>query len=109
MSSNSPASSGPLMRSVELLETHFERGVGVLAAVRARLARRVLPRLTQDGLVEYGLPIPPAAQAARAAEGAVANGLSYGQDIDWILSGRNKTPFLLFFFAVSFCVRKGKK
>ncbi len=52
-----PSRSGPLTRSVELLENHFERGRGVLEAVRARLARRQLPRITQEGLVEYSVQV----------------------------------------------------
>ena len=48
-----PSKSAPLIRSIELLESHFERGAGVLNAVQARLSRRQLPRITQDGLVEY--------------------------------------------------------
>ena len=47
-----------LFRSIELLENHFERGSGVLNAVQARLARRQLPRITPDGLVEYSLQGP---------------------------------------------------
>ena len=45
-------------RSVEVLERHFEaKGGGVLSAVQARLSRRQLPRLTEEGLVEYSLQV----------------------------------------------------
>ena len=45
-------------RSVEVLEKHFEaKGSGVLSAVQARLSRRQLPRLTEEGLVEYSLQV----------------------------------------------------
>ena len=35
-----PSKAAPLIRSIELLESHFERGAGVLNAVQARLSRR---------------------------------------------------------------------
>ena len=38
----------PLIRAIELLESHFERGGGVLVAVQARLARRQLARVTSE-------------------------------------------------------------
>ena len=31
-----PTKAAPLIRSIELLETHFEKGTGVLTAVQAR-------------------------------------------------------------------------
>ena len=101
-----PTKAAPLIRSIELLESHFERGAGVLNAVQARLSRRQLPRITQDGLVEYSLQIPRSA-VRRAANAATsqpqplqARGRSespnrqlphafktYGADIYWILLG----------------------
>ena len=43
---------------MEVLEKHFEaKGSGVLSAVQARLSRRQLPRLTEEGLVEYSLQV----------------------------------------------------
>lgn len=91
-----PTKAAPLIRSIELLESHFERGSGVLNAVQARLSRRQLPRITQDGLVEYSLQIPTS--AIRRASGSGSGGgrgrsespvhaRKYGADIDWILAG----------------------
>ena len=43
---------------MEVLEKHFEaKGSGVLSGVQARLSRRQLPRLTEEGLVEYSLQV----------------------------------------------------
>ena len=71
---------------------------------KARLSRRQLPRITQDGLVEYSLQIP--ASAIRQYGNGTRNSgdksrvgsssdhsprqpvRKYGADIDWILSGR---------------------
>jgi hypothetical protein len=35
-----PSKAAPLIRSIELHESHFEHGAGVLNAVQARLSRR---------------------------------------------------------------------
>lgn len=53
-------------------------GDGVMGAVTARLARRQLPRLNRDGLVEYAVPMPT---------GRGQNTVPCGADIDWILAG----------------------
>jgi len=81
-----PSKAAPLIRSIELLENHFERGSGVLNAVQARLARRQLPRITPDGLVEYSVQIPNVSQRAKSPAGPAAQ--KYGADVDWILAGR---------------------
>ncbi|KAL6428054.1 hypothetical protein ACFW04_008438 [Cataglyphis niger] len=47
----------------------------ILAAVRARLARKSLPLVSADGLVVYGLQISPTVQIAT------------GPDVDWIVAG----------------------
>ena len=101
-----PTKAAPLIRSIELLESHFERGTGVLNAVQARLSRRQLPRITQDGLVEYSLQVPSSGSlASRSSHG---RGLSrrgrsespvhaakkYGADIEWILAGKYAGIFL---------------
>ena len=86
-----PSKAAPLIRSIELLEDHFERGQGVLNAVQARLSRRQLPRITQDGLVEYSLQIPVSALRRAESTGRSTTPVppqKYGADIDWILSGR---------------------
>ncbi len=76
-------SAGPLMRSVELLESSAGPGStsGAVEAVRARLARRTLPRVTPEGLVEYAVPIP---QTARQ------EGQTFGADIEYILAGKSQ-------------------
>ncbi|XP_060117344.1 TOG array regulator of axonemal microtubules protein 1 [Heteronotia binoei] len=67
-----PARAATLLRAVDALELRRE-GRGALAALRARLARKALPRLTPHGLLEYALPMP-------AAPGAPP-----GADTDWLL------------------------
>ncbi len=74
-------------RSIELLEKHYEKGSGVLDAVQTRLSRRQLPRVTEEGLVEYSLQIPSSAVRGSAASHQPE---SYGADIDWILAGRQR-------------------
>ena len=90
-----PTKAAPLIRSIELLESHFERGAGVLNAVQARLSRRQLPRITADGLVEYSLQIPRSAMRytssgrGRGSGSPIRGGhKKYGADIEWILAGR---------------------
>ena len=98
-----PTKAAPLIRSIELLESHFERGSGVLNAVQARLSRRQLPRITQDGLVEYSLQVPCSASISlQRSRGTSRRGRSespvhakkYGADIEWILAG--KCNYLVF-------------
>ena len=86
-----PTKAVPLIRAIELLESHFEKGVGVLTAVQARLARRQLPRVSSEGLVEYSLHIPSSAsrsdwkpQPHRGPGGSS----KWGADVDWILAGK---------------------
>ena len=87
-----PTKAAPLIRSIELLESHFERGAGVLNAVQARLSRRQLPRITADGLVEYSLQIPRSAlrynTSSRGRSGSPLRNKKYGADIEWILAGK---------------------
>ena len=52
-----PTKAVPLIRAIELLESHFEKGAGVLTAVQARLARRQLAKVTSEGLIEYALQV----------------------------------------------------
>ncbi|EZA50927.1 hypothetical protein X777_10555 [Ooceraea biroi] len=47
----------------------------MIAAIRARLARKSLPLVSADGLVVYGLQISPTVQIAT------------GPDVDWIVAG----------------------
>ena len=66
----------PLVQAVDSVELSYE-GDGAMAAVQARLARRQLPKLNSERLVEYATPLPAS---------ATARGMSQGADIDWILS-----------------------
>ncbi|XP_015436767.1 PREDICTED: uncharacterized protein LOC107192087 [Dufourea novaeangliae] len=50
-------------------------GEAMVAAIRARLARKSLPLVSADGLVMYGLQISPTVQIAT------------GPDVDWIVAG----------------------
>ena len=66
----------------------------VLPAIQSRLARRTLPRLTENGCVEYGVQIPTnyTARLPRTAKlgGNSITGSKYGpegNDIDWIMKG----------------------
>jgi len=66
----------PLMSEIEQLEAE-PRFEGVMAAVQVRLARRQLPSVSDNGLVEYAVFVTSAA----------ARGTVTGVDIDWIKSG----------------------
>ena len=72
---------GPLVQAVDSVELSYE-GDGVMAAVQARLARRQLPRLAPDGLVEYTTPVP--SSAVSASRGSTS--MPQGADIEWILA-----------------------
>ena len=67
----------PLVLAVDSVELHYE-GEGVMAAVQARLARRQLPRLNTDRLVDYATPVPASATSRSSA--------SLGADVEWVLS-----------------------
>ena len=67
----------PLVQAVDSVELSFD-GDGVMAAVQSRLARRQLPRVNADGLIDYATPIPSSASSSRGSVPA-------GADIDWIL------------------------
>lgn len=70
----------PVVSAVDAIELTMG-GDGVMAAITARLARRQLPRLNRDGLVEYAVPMP--------SSGTIRgqNNMPRGADIDWILAG----------------------
>ncbi|XP_042208481.1 TOG array regulator of axonemal microtubules protein 1-like [Homarus americanus] len=74
-----PAKLGPLMAAVDRIEDNEEMD-GVMEAVQARLARRQLPRVTPDGLIEYSLVVPSASKRNNRA-------LPKGADVDWVLAG----------------------
>ncbi|XP_072284133.1 TOG array regulator of axonemal microtubules protein 1 isoform X1 [Pyxicephalus adspersus] len=77
------ASMGPgkssLLKAVDEVELQ-ENGEGLMNAVQARLARKTLPRVSPQGLVEYALPFPSSAQS---------RGTHHlpGADTDWLLTG----------------------
>lgn len=54
-------------------------GLLLLAAVKARLARKQLPLVANDGEVQYALKIPTATN--------VGSVIMFGSDIEWICSG----------------------
>lgn len=70
----------PIIAAVDVVELTMG-GDGVMGAITARLARRQLPRLNRDGLVEYAVPMP--------SSGTIRgqNNTPRGADIDWILAG----------------------
>ncbi|XP_066970215.1 TOG array regulator of axonemal microtubules protein 1 isoform X6 [Macrobrachium rosenbergii] len=74
-----PAKLGPLMAAVDRVEDE-EDADGAMAAVQARLARRKLPRVSPDGLIEHSITIPANARRTKLS-------LPKGADIDWVLAG----------------------
>jgi hypothetical protein len=68
----------PLVQAVDQVELSSE-GEGLMAAVQARLARRQLPRLNGEGLVEYATPIPSSATQRSPSANTSA-------DTEWILA-----------------------
>uniref|UniRef100_A0A1A8N1V1 Family with sequence similarity 179, member B n=3 Tax=Nothobranchius pienaari TaxID=704102 RepID=A0A1A8N1V1_9TELE len=69
----------PLMKAVDMVELN-EDAEGLMAAVQARRARRVLPKLTSEGIVEYGLVVPKPGQWSQVQYGS-------GADLDWVMNG----------------------
>ena len=60
---------------------------GVMAAVQARLARRQLPRINAEGLVEHANPVPISSASSTASHRPSVT----GADIDWILAAPGMT------------------
>ena len=75
-----PSRISPLIHAVDQVELNMEEE-GVMRAVQARLARRRLPRLNDDGLVEYATPIPTSATSRNNPT------ISKENDIQWIMKG----------------------
>ncbi|XP_036314110.1 TOG array regulator of axonemal microtubules protein 1 isoform X3 [Pipistrellus kuhlii] len=71
-----------LFKAVDTVELQ-DNGDGVMNAVQARLARKTLPRLTEQGFVEYATLMPSSAQGR-------SSHLAHGADTDWLLTG-NRT------------------
>ncbi|XP_036737245.2 TOG array regulator of axonemal microtubules protein 1 isoform X4 [Manis pentadactyla] len=71
-----------LFKAVDTVELQ-DNGDGVMNAVQARLARKTLPRLTEQGFVEYAVLMPSSVQRR-------SSHLAHGADTDWLLAG-NRT------------------
>nr|XP_048707984.1 TOG array regulator of axonemal microtubules protein 1 isoform X6 [Caretta caretta] len=71
-----------LFKAVDAVELQ-DNGDGVMHAVQARLARKTLPKLTDQGFVEYAVPMPSSAHGRGVH-------LLHGADTDWLLAG-NRT------------------
>ncbi|KAJ8341637.1 hypothetical protein SKAU_G00339280 [Synaphobranchus kaupii] len=69
----------PLMRAVDKVELSGDVE-GLMAAVQARRARHVLPRLSSEGTVEYALVVPKPGQRPTSQFGS-------GADLEWIQCG----------------------
>ncbi|XP_034381350.1 TOG array regulator of axonemal microtubules protein 1 isoform X2 [Cyclopterus lumpus] len=69
----------PLMKAVDMVELN-EDAEGLMAAVQARRARHVLPKLSSEGVVEYGLVAPKPAHRCSLQYGS-------GADLDWVMNG----------------------
>ncbi|XP_069008075.1 TOG array regulator of axonemal microtubules protein 1 isoform X2 [Embiotoca jacksoni] len=69
----------PLMKAVDMVELN-EDAEGLMAAVQARRARHVLPKLSSEGVVEYGLVVPKPGQRGSPQHGS-------GADLDWVMNG----------------------
>ncbi|XP_014112914.1 PREDICTED: protein FAM179B [Pseudopodoces humilis] len=74
-----PGNNGALLRALEAVELRAG-GAGVVHAVQARLARKVLPRLGEQGLVEYGVPSPSSGHCRGPCQPP-------GADTEWLLMG----------------------
>ncbi|XP_078031132.1 TOG array regulator of axonemal microtubules protein 1 isoform X1 [Epinephelus lanceolatus] len=69
----------PLMKAVDMVELN-EDAEGLMAAVQARRARHVLPKLSPEGIVEYGLVVPKPGHRSSMQYGS-------GADLDWVMNG----------------------
>ncbi|KAJ0062686.1 hypothetical protein NL108_004307, partial [Boleophthalmus pectinirostris] len=67
----------PLIKAVDMVELN-EDAEGLMAAVQARRARRFLPKLSPEGIVEYALIVPKPGQRSSGQTGA---------DLDWVMNG----------------------
>ncbi|XP_053801157.1 TOG array regulator of axonemal microtubules protein 1 isoform X2 [Vidua chalybeata] len=74
-----PGNAGALLRALDAVELRAG-GAGVAHAVQARLARKVLPRLGEQGLVEYGVPLPSSGRCRGPCPPP-------GADTEWLLMG----------------------
>ncbi|XP_061700492.1 TOG array regulator of axonemal microtubules protein 1-like isoform X2 [Syngnathoides biaculeatus] len=70
----------PLTKAVDMVELN-EDADGLMAAVQARRARHVLPKLSSEGVVEYALVLPKS--GLRCSPQACCS----GADLDWVMNG----------------------
>ncbi|XP_009471039.1 PREDICTED: protein FAM179B, partial [Nipponia nippon] len=81
-SSMGPGNTALLFKAVDAVELE-DNGDGVMHAVQARLARKTLPKLADQGFVEYAVPLPSSGHNRGSC-------LPPGADTDWLLMG-NRT------------------
>ncbi|XP_026704961.1 TOG array regulator of axonemal microtubules protein 1 [Athene cunicularia] len=74
-----PGQSTLLFKAVDSVELE-DNGDGVMHAVQARLARKTLPKLVDQGFVEYAVPLPSSGHNRGFC-------LPPGADTDWLLMG----------------------
>ncbi|KAM6311302.1 LOW QUALITY PROTEIN: TOG array regulator of axonemal microtubules protein 1 [Aegotheles albertisi] len=77
-----PGNTSLLFRAVDAVELE-DNGNGVMHAVQARLARKTLPKLVDQGFVEYAVPLPSSGHNRGCC-------LPPGADTNWLLMG-NRT------------------
>lgn len=73
------SSAKTVIEVVSSLAEFRKDGLQLLAAVKARLARKQLPLVAADGEVQYALKIPTSSN--------VGSVIMFGSDIEWICSG----------------------
>ncbi|XP_051477505.1 TOG array regulator of axonemal microtubules protein 1 isoform X2 [Apus apus] len=78
-SSMGPGKAPLLFKALDTVELE-DNGDGVMHAVQARLARKTLPRLVDQGFVEYGVPLPSPGHSRGSR-------FPPGADTDWLLMG----------------------
>ncbi|KFV09624.1 Protein FAM179B, partial [Tauraco erythrolophus] len=78
-SSMGPGKTALLFKAVHAVELE-DNGSGVVHAVQARLARKTLPKVVDQGFVEYAVPLPSSGRNRGSC-------LPPGADTDWLLMG----------------------
>ncbi|KFO10442.1 Protein FAM179B, partial [Balearica regulorum gibbericeps] len=78
-SSMGPGKTALLFKAVDAVELE-DNGDGVMHAVQARLARKTLPKLVDQGFVEYAVPLPSSGHNRGSC-------IPPGADTDWLLMG----------------------
>ena len=73
-----PGKKQPLIKAVDRVELSGDVE-GLMAAVHARRARHLLPKLSSEGMVEYGLVVPRSGRRSQQC--------GSGADLEWVLSG----------------------